>query len=116
MSWVKESSRRYAQGHNRSIPVRYIAEIGDKAWRYWSLYRSVKAIHKGVLAAPDCLTYTDIAIAALKEDERDTLELYHATSGGEAALARQRRHDAISARVQLGRAEPAVLDILANRP
>jgi hypothetical protein len=95
--------------------ARYVAEIGDKAWRYWSLYRSVKAIHKEVLAAPDRSTYTDIAIAPPQEDELDTLDLYHSTSGGEAALARQRRHDAIRARVQLGRAEPAVLDVMANR-
>jgi hypothetical protein len=75
----------------------------------------VKAIHKEVLAAPDGLTYTDIAIAPPQEDELDTLDLYHATSGGEAALARQRRHDAIRARVQLGPAEPTVLDVVANR-
>ena len=75
----------------------------------------MKAIYKEVLAAPDCRTYTDIAIASPQEDELDTLDLYHATSGGEAALARQRRHDAIRARVQLGRAEPAVLDVMDNR-
>jgi hypothetical protein len=115
--------RKSRRGRRHGLPcegwirfyARYVAEIGDKAWRYWSLYRSVKAIHKEVLAAPDCLTYTDIAIARPQEDELDTLDLYHATSGGEAALARQRRHDAIRARVQLGPAEPAVLDVVANR-
>jgi hypothetical protein len=115
--------RKSRRGRRHGLPcegwigfyARYVAEIGDKAWRYWSLYRSVKAIHKEVLAAPDCLTYADIAIAPPQEDELDTLDLYHATSGGEAALARQRRHDAIRARVQLGPAEPAVLNVVANR-
>jgi hypothetical protein len=76
----------------------------------------VKTIHKEVLAAPDCSTYTDIAIAPPQQDEFDTLDLYHATNGGEAALARQRSHDAIRARVELARAEPpAALGTIANR-
>ena len=47
------------------------------------------------MAAPDRLTYTDLAIAPPRENELETLDLYHATSGGEAALARKRRDDAI---------------------
>ena len=50
---------------------------------------------KEVMTAPDRWTYTDLAIAPPQEDEFDTLDLYHATSGGEAALARKRRDDAI---------------------
>ena len=49
------------------------------------------------MAAPDRWTYTDLAIAPPLADEFDTLDLYHATSGGEAALARKRRDDAIRA-------------------
>ena len=56
-----------------------------------------------VLAAPDRWTYTDLAIAPPQGDEFETLDLYHATSGGEAALARKRRDDAIR-----GSAHPAV--------
>jgi hypothetical protein len=73
---------------------RSLGEIAVKARRYWSLYRAWKPILKEVLAAPDRLTYTDIAIAP-QEDEFDNLDLYHATSGGEAALARKRRDDAL---------------------
>ena len=47
------------------------------------------------LAAPDRWTYTDLAIAPPKADEFEALDLYHATAGGEAALARKYRNDAI---------------------
>ena len=49
------------------------------------------------LAAPDRWTYSDLAIAPPQADEFEALDLYHATSGGEAALARKRRDDAIRA-------------------
>ena len=49
------------------------------------------------LAAPDRWTYTDLAIAPPAADEFEALDLYHATRGGEAALARKRRDDAIRA-------------------
>jgi hypothetical protein len=64
-------------------------------WRYWSVYRQSKAMLKEALAAPDRWNYTDIAIAPPGAQEFETLELYHATTGGEAALARKRRDDAI---------------------
>ncbi len=65
-----------------------------KMWRYWSVYRQCKAILDETLAAPDRWTYSDLAIAAPKADEFEALDLYHATEGGEAALARKRRDDA----------------------
>ena len=74
---------------------RYVGEIGVKLWRYWSVYRTCKAILNDVLKAPDRWTYSDLAIAPPQQDEFDSLDLYHATSGGEAALARKRRDDAI---------------------
>jgi Radical SAM superfamily len=58
---------------------------------YWRAMRTLREVTK----APDRWTYTDIAIEPPKADEFDALELYHATSGGEAALARKRRADAI---------------------
>ena len=60
-----------------------------------SVYRTCKAILDEVLKAPDRWTYSDLAIAPPQPDEFDSLDLYHATSGGEAALARKRRDDAI---------------------
>jgi hypothetical protein len=77
---------------------RYAAEIVVKAWRYFRVYRDAMRSLKQVLAAPDRWTYTDLAIAPPLEDELDTLDLYHVTSGGEAAVARSRRDDAARAR------------------
>jgi hypothetical protein len=74
---------------------RYLGENVVKATRYWALYRRTKAIYDDVEAAPDRLTYTDLAIAPPQRDEFETLDLYHATDGGEAALGRKRRDDAL---------------------
>jgi radical SAM family protein len=86
-------------GMRRENPLvfypRYFVETAVKAWHYLSTYRECKAILSEVLAAPDRWTYSDIAIAPPTEDECATLDLYHATAGGEAALERKRRSDAI---------------------
>jgi Radical SAM superfamily len=74
---------------------RYVGEMLAKAWRYVSVYRKCKAILDEVLAAPDRWAYTDVAIAPPAADEFEALELYRATAGGEAALERKRRSDAI---------------------
>jgi hypothetical protein len=50
-----------------------------------------------VLAAPDRWTYSDLAITPPNAAEFEDLALYHQTTGGEAALARKRRDDAIRA-------------------
>jgi hypothetical protein len=52
-----------------------------------------------VMAAPDRWTYSDLAIEKPKSDEFDALDLYHATSGGDAAVARMRRDEAIRTNV-----------------
>ncbi len=85
---------------------RYVAETVRKGRGYWKVYRRCKAILDEVLVAPDRWAYSDIAIAPPQRDEFDTLDLYHATSGGEAALARKRRDDQI--RVATTHAAPAV--------
>ena len=77
---------------------RYAAETVVKAWRYLMVYRDAMRDLKQVLSAPDRWTYTDLAIAPPRDDELDTLDLYHVTSGGEAAVARQRRDDVARAR------------------
>jgi Radical SAM superfamily len=78
---------------------RQLGDIVGKAWNYWSVYRQSKAILKTVVAAPDRWRYSDLSIAPPPVDEFDRLDLYHATSGGEAALARKRRDDALRAKV-----------------
>ena len=72
---------------------RYLGEIAGKAWRYWSIYRQFNGILKEVLADPGRRTYSDLAIAPPLDSEFEALDLYHATGGGEAALARKRRDD-----------------------
>ncbi|MET0630440.1 MAG: radical SAM protein [Xanthobacteraceae bacterium] len=76
---------------------RYAGETLIKMWRYWRVYKRFKSMLDEALAAPDRWTYSDLAIAPPQADEFEALDLYHATSGGEAALARKRRDDAIRA-------------------
>jgi predicted neuraminidase len=76
---------------------RYGWETLKKAWGYFRIYRRLNAMLKETLEASDRWTYSDIAIAAPRQDEFEQLSLYHATAGGEAALARKRRDDAIRA-------------------
>ncbi len=73
-----------------------------KAWRYLGIYRMTKAMLKKIENAPDRWTYSDLAIARPREDEFEALDLYRATCGGEAALARKRRDEAILARAVAG--------------
>ena len=91
--------RRYGMPRENALVFypRYWGQTLIKMWRYWSVYRQCKAILDEALAAPDRWTYSDLAIAPPKADEFDALDLYHATEGGEAALARKRRDDAIRA-------------------
>jgi hypothetical protein len=70
---------------------RYAIETVVKAWQYLTIYWDAKRTLRQVMRAPHRWTYTDLAIAPPGEDELDTLDLYHATSGGEAAVARVRR-------------------------
>jgi len=76
---------------------RYAGEILYKAWKYWRFFTQTRRILNEVLAAPDRTTYSDLAIEPPRGDEFEALELYHATSGGEAALARMKLGDSIRA-------------------
>jgi len=78
--------------------ARYWGGTAIKAWRYFRVYRRCKAMLDAALKAPDRWSYTDLAIAPPQADEFDALDLYHQTTGGEAALARKYRDDAIRAK------------------
>ena len=56
-----------------------------------------KAMLKKALNAPDRWAYSDLAIAPPKADEFETLDIYHAMTGSEAAFKRKYRDDAIRA-------------------
>jgi len=74
---------------------RYGYEIVTKAWNYFRFFLRTRRILKEVLEAPDRSTYSDLAIEPPRDDEFEQLSLYHATSGGEAALARKALGDSI---------------------
>ena len=94
--------RKYRRDRRAGLPLenpltfypRLAAETAKKAAGYLSHYRRFKAIYneeKKNAGKP----FSDIAIAPPEANEFEALELYHATSGGEAALARKRRDDII---------------------
>jgi hypothetical protein len=74
---------------------RYWGGIAVKAWEYSRFFLTTRRILNEVLNAPDRWTYSDVAIAPPREDEFEALDLYHATTGGEAALARKKLGDSI---------------------
>jgi hypothetical protein len=84
---------------------RYWTEIVTKAWKYWRFFSGTRRILDEVLGAPDRYAYSDLAIEPPRADEFEQLELYHATSGGEAALARKKLGDSIRAGVPAAAAE-----------
>ena len=107
---------KHRRDRRRGLPLehplvfypRFAAEPMVKVARYWSIYRRFKTILDEVRTAPDRETYSDLAIAPPRADEFERLDLYHATFGGEAALARKRRADAIRAHVSV---EPVSLEV-----
>ena len=71
-------------------------EIVSKAWKYARFFLKTRKVLKAALEAPDRWTYSDLAIEPPQvDDEFEQLSLYHATSGGEAALARKALGDSI---------------------
>jgi Radical SAM superfamily len=98
--------RRHGMAIEEPFPfyARYLKDLAVKARGYWSVYWRCKKILWEVKRAPDRWSYTDVAISPPPENEFEVLDLYHATTGGEAALMRKRRDDAIR-----GVAYPAAL-------
>jgi Radical SAM superfamily len=108
---------KYRRDRRHGLPLehplifyaRLVTESMVKAARYWSVYRRHKTIFDEVRTAPDREVYSDLAIAPPRADEFEALDLYHATFGGEAALARKRRADAIRAQVSVEPVSPDVV-------
>jgi Radical SAM superfamily len=98
-AWRQKHRRDRRSGLPLENPLlfypRLFRETVAKAWCYWSAYKRSKVILDEVMAAPDRWNYSDLAIAPPQSDEFEALDLYHATNGGEAAVARKRRADAI---------------------
>jgi tRNA A37 methylthiotransferase MiaB len=70
-------------------------ESAVKAWRYWRGFRQEKALLKRVLNDPDRYEYSDLATRPLAHNELESLDLFHETRGGEEAVAKQHRQDAL---------------------
>jgi hypothetical protein len=98
---------KFRRDRRRGLPIenplffypRYLGETVMKAFGYLRVYLRTKKMLDTALKSPDRWTYSDLAIAPPREDEFDALDLYHATTGGEAALARRRREEVIRARI-----------------
>ena len=78
--------------------AKYWGGTAIKVFQYARVYLRCKAMLTAALKAPDRWTYSDLAIAPPRADEFEALDLYHQTTGGEAALGRKYRDDAIRAR------------------
>jgi hypothetical protein len=74
---------------------RYLYQTLFKLRKFAAEYLRCMAALDRALYAPDRFTYSDIAIAPLEKQEEDGLDLYLATSGGEDALRRVRRQEAM---------------------
>jgi hypothetical protein len=83
--------------HRLVFYPRMLRETLRKARGYWSTIMQFRAIMNEVRNAPDRTSYSDVAISPQQEQEFEKLDLYHATTGGEGALGRKRRDDAIRA-------------------
>ncbi len=98
---------KFRRDRRRGMPIenplffypRYLGETVMKAVGYLRVYLRTKKMLDAALKSPDRWKYSDLAIAPPQQDEFDALDLYHATTGGEAALARKRREDEIRARI-----------------
>jgi hypothetical protein len=94
---------KFRRDRRPSLPIespfvfypRLAAETVRKLRAYWAAYRLFHAIRKEVKADPRSAAYSDIALEPLRENEDEALELFHATRGGEAALARKRLAEAV---------------------
>jgi hypothetical protein len=74
---------------------RMLIETAVKAHGYLTIFWQFRSMLKQAVNAPDRWTYSDVAITPPQADEFEALSLYHQTTGGEQALARKRRDDAI---------------------
>jgi hypothetical protein len=67
----------------------------EKSRHYQKIRDDLRTILVEIMNSPDRFTYRDVATTPPGETEFESLDLYHATRGGEAALARKRREDMI---------------------
>ena len=80
-------------------PLEFYPRLAVESWRkivgYSKTIWAFRQVAKEVREAPDRATYMDPAITPERNEDFEDLALYHATSGGESALARKRRDEII---------------------
>jgi tRNA A37 methylthiotransferase MiaB len=86
---------------------RFAAETVVKIFRYWSGFRRQKALIRRILADPNRLAYTDLALQAPTEEEFETLGLFQDTTGGAQAVAKKHADDTRLEAVRLAHAPAA---------
>ena len=74
---------------------KFAFESVRKAWRYWRGFRRGKAILRRVAEDPARYDYLDLATRPLGHNELAALDLFHETRGGEEAVEKQQRQDAL---------------------
>ena len=74
---------------------KFAFESARKLLSYWAGFRRQKAVLKRVLTDPDRHAYSDLAIRPLEDNELKALDLFHETRGGEEAVAKERRQEAL---------------------
>jgi radical SAM superfamily enzyme YgiQ (UPF0313 family) len=85
---------------------RFAWESARKAWRYWRGFQREKTVLKRVLEDPRRFDYEDLATRPLLANELAALDLFHDTRGGEEAVAKQQRQEALIESVRAAHAAP----------
>ena len=79
---------------------KFAAESVRKAWSYWRGFRRAKGLLKRIVEDPARRTYEDLATRPLDDNELKALDLFHETRGGEAAVAKMARQEALIEQVK----------------
>ncbi len=66
-----------------------------KAWNYWRGFQRAKGVVKQVSADPARWDYLDDAIRPLGDNELKAMDLFHETRGGDEAVAKIEKQDAM---------------------
>ncbi len=72
---------------------KYAIEIARKATLYARTILRANRAYRTVMREDNLKTYTDIAITPADASEFDELEMFHATQGGDMAVAKSRDQD-----------------------
>ena len=74
---------------------KFAFESARKAWNYWRGFRKAKGLLKRIVNDPARYDYSDLATRPLGHNELAALDLFHETRGGEAAVEKQARQEAL---------------------